>query len=125
MISVMPSKSPILYPAQSLLLRDLGQRLREARLRRRFSVSLVAQRAQVSRPTMNKVEQGDSAVTMGTYLRVLAVLGLDKDLQAVAADDALGRRLQDAELGTPKRAPKARRSMVVPDAVVTEGPGVA
>ena len=120
MISVMPSKSPILYPAQSLLLRDLGQRLREARLRRRFSVSLVAQRAQVSRPTLNKVEQGDSAVTMGTYLRVLTVLGLDKDLQAVAADDALGRRLQDAELSTPRRAPKARRSMAAADAVATQ-----
>jgi hypothetical protein len=37
-------------------------------------------------------------VSLGTYLRVLRVLGLDKDLDAVARDDALGRKLQDLGL---------------------------
>lgn len=110
MLSVMPAKAAILYPSQSKLLRELGTRLREARLRRRFSVTLVAERADVSRPTLNKVEAGDPAVTMGTYLRVLAVLGLDKDIASLAAEDPVGRRLQDAELATPRRAPKRKHA---------------
>ena len=104
----MPAKSLALYPSQTKLLKSLGERLRDARLRRRFSVSLVAQRANVSRPTINKVEQGDPAVTLGTYLRVLSVLGLEKDLAQVAADDLVGRRLQDAGLLVPRRAPKKK-----------------
>ena len=108
MISIMPSKPPILYPNQAKLLRELGQRLRDARLRRRFPASLVAERAGVSRPTLNKVEAGDSAVTLGTYLRVFGVLGLEKDFALLASDDVIGRRLQDAELSTPRRAPKRR-----------------
>ena len=104
----MPAKSPVLYPSQTKLLKELGERLRDARLRRRFSVSLVAQRANISRPTINKVEQGDPAVTLGTYLRVLSVLGLEKDLAQVAADDLVGRRLQDAGLFVPRRAPKKK-----------------
>ena len=108
MLTFMPAKAPPLYPAQARLLRSLGLRLREARLRRRFTVTQVAERASVSRPTLNKVEQGDAAVTMGTYLRVLAVLSLDKDLDLLAADDLVGRRLQDAELGVPRRAPKRK-----------------
>lgn len=111
MLSVMPAKAPALYPAQSRLLRALGQRLREARLRRRFTVTQVAERAAVSRPTLNKVEQGDAAVTMGTYLRVLAVLGLENDVGLLAAEDPVGRRLQDAELGVPRRAPKRKRPL--------------
>lgn len=105
----MPSKAPILYPSQSRLTVALGQRLREARLRRRFTVTQVAERASVSRPTLNKVEQGDPAVTMGTYLRVLAVLGMENDLDQVAAHDPVGRRLQDAELHVPRRAPKRQK----------------
>ncbi|GAA0754086.1 hypothetical protein GCM10009107_30200 [Ideonella azotifigens] len=105
----MPAKAPPLYPSQSRLLGALGQRLRQARLRRRFTVTQVAERASVSRPTLNKVEQGDASVTMGTYLRVLAVLGLEKDLDLLAADDPVGRRLQDAELGVPRRAPKRKK----------------
>lgn len=108
MLSTMPAKAPVLYPSQTKLIKGLGERLRDARLRRRFSVSLVAQRADVSRPTINKVEQGDPAVTLGTYLRVLAVLGLEKDLAQVAADDLVGRRLQDAALHVPRRAPKKK-----------------
>ena len=102
----MPAKAPSLYPAQSRLLRELGQRLREARLRRRLSVSQVAERAQVSRPTLNKVEQGDPTVTMGTYMRVLTVLGLERDVGSLALEDPVGRRLQGAQLAVPRRAPR-------------------
>lgn len=108
MLTVMPAKAPTLYPSQARLLRDLGARLRAARLRRRLSVTQVAARAEASRPTINKVEQGDPTVTLGTYLRVLATLGLEKDLNLVGAEDPVGRRLQDAELGTPLRAPRPR-----------------
>lgn len=104
----MPAKAPTLYPSQSRLLRELGARLRMARLRRRLAVTQVAARAEVSRPTLNKVEQGDPAVTLGTYLRVLAVLGLEKDLLLLAAEDPVGRRLQDAALEAPRRAPRPR-----------------
>jgi transcriptional regulator with XRE-family HTH domain len=128
MLSVMPAKAPVLYPAQSRLLRALGQRLREARLRRRFTVTQVAERAAVSRPTLNKVEQGDAAVTMGTYLRVLAVLGLEMDLGLLAAEDPVGRRLQDAELGVPRRAPKQKKpvdGVAATDVRAEEGAGGA
>ncbi len=108
MISFMPAKAPALYPNQSRLMRELGFRLREARLRRRLSVSQVAQRTEVSRPTLNKVEKGDPAVTMGTYLRVLTVFGMEKDIALLAAEDPVGRRLQDAELTVPRRAPKRK-----------------
>lgn len=109
----MPSKAPILFPRQAKILRELGERIREARLRRRFSVLLVAARCDVSRPTINRVEEGSPDVTLGTYTRVLAVLGLEKDLEAVARDDVVGRRLQDAGLGVPRRAPKRPKT---PDA---------
>ena len=111
----MPAKAPLLYSNQTKLLRELGERLREARLRRRFSVSLVAQRADMSRPTLNKVEQGDPAVTIGTYLRVMSVLGLERDLQLLAGEDPVGRRLQDAQLTTPRRAPKSKSGPLSPN----------
>lgn len=43
---------------------------------------------------------------MGSYAQVLFVLGLEKDLLTVGADDKLGRKLQDAGLIVKKRAPK-------------------
>lgn len=47
---------------------------------------------------MYKVERGDPGATMGSYVRVLAVLGLENDLSGLAADDRVGRKLQDLEL---------------------------
>jgi len=69
-------------------------------------MALVAERAGLSRVTLHRIERGDSAVTMGSYLRIMMVLGLERDLSLIAKDDELGRRLQDLELSKPRRGPK-------------------
>lgn len=102
----MPRKPPVIFPQEQRLLSELGERLRLARLRRKLSNAVVAQRAGISRTTLYKVEAGDSGATLGSYVRVLAVLGLEKDLQALAADDKVGRKLQDLALVLPARRPR-------------------
>lgn len=97
-----------MYPTQERLLATLGERLRLARLRRRISVALMCERADISRVTLYRAEQGNAAVAIGTYLRILSVLGLQHDLDGLAADDRLGHRLQDEGL-PPKRKLKAAR----------------
>ena len=109
MVYIVPSKSPTLFPAQTQLLIQLGERLRDARLRRRFAMHVVAERAGISRQTLYNVEAGDASVNLGTYARVLAVLGLEQQLALIAADDPVGRRLQDAQLPVKRRAPKTKR----------------
>ena len=101
----MQRKGPLNFPSEAKLLADFGERLRLARLRRRFTTTLVAGRSGISRTTLAKVERGDAAVTFGTYLRVLAVYGLVADVADLANDDQLGRRLQDLELPTPRKQP--------------------
>ncbi len=101
----MPRQTPPLLPRLRRTLSGLGDNLRRARLRRGYSAELVAQRASITRKTLVRVERGDAAVSLGVYARVLQALGLDGDLAALATDDALGRRLQDAQL-SPRRESK-------------------
>ena len=71
------------------------------------SAELVAERAGVSRATVWNVEKGNPSVAIGIYAAVLHALNnMDKDLLLVAKDDELGRKLQDLELTTRKRAPR-------------------
>jgi len=99
----MPRRPPLSFTSERRLLTGLGERLRLARKRRKFSALTIAARAGISRTTLYHVEQGEPAVTFGTYLRVLAVLGMDKDVERLAADDTLGRLLQDLALEPGKR----------------------
>jgi len=79
-------------------MRALGLRLKVARLRRRISTILFAERMGVSRDTLNRLEKGDATIALGTYMRALRALGLDKDMDIVAQDDNLGHALQDQNL---------------------------
>lgn len=90
------------------ILRELGQNIRLARLRRKLSTAQVAERAGISRPTLYDIERGKPNVSIGNYVQVLAVLGLAEDLLNVAKDDELGRKLQDANLVVKERAPKRK-----------------
>jgi len=87
----------------------MGANIKLARLRRRLSAEQIAERANISRPTLLAIEKGSPTVSMGSYLLVLQVLGLEKDFLAVAKDDELGRKLQDARISTGERSPKRKR----------------
>lgn len=99
----MPRTTPPLPPRLARTLSSLGHNLQLARLRRMYPSELVAERAGISRATLTRAERGDPAVAMGIYARILFALGLDGDLDSVARDDELGRKLQDLQLTTPKR----------------------
>ncbi|MDP3178358.1 MAG: helix-turn-helix transcriptional regulator [Spirochaetaceae bacterium] len=103
----MPKKLPVLLPSVQHSLEALGENIHLARLRRDLSAEMVAERAGISRQTLSALENGRSSVSMATWIQVLFVLGLEKDLEAVARDDELGRKLQDAKLPIRMRARKA------------------
>jgi transcriptional regulator with XRE-family HTH domain len=109
----MKVRTDSVLPALGRILGGLGEKLKAARLRRRFSADTVAQRAGIARGTLYRIELGDPGVSLGNYARVLQVLRLEQDLSRLAADDTLGRKLQDAALGTRARAPRRKPPPVI------------
>jgi|SRR5450755_337001 transcriptional regulator with XRE-family HTH domain len=104
----MNERSITTIPGLLRIMEELGENLKLARLRRRLTTDQVCERAGISRTTLWQIEKGVPKVTMGAYAQVLFVLGLEKDITKLGADDELGRRLQDASLETGKRGPKKK-----------------
>ncbi|MGE4564983.1 MAG: helix-turn-helix domain-containing protein [Victivallaceae bacterium] len=102
----MAKRKMVLFPKAEAILREFGGNLRLARLRRNVTAKLEAERAGISVATLSQIEKGSPTVALGNYLQVLVSLGLEKDLLRVAADDELGRKLQDAGLNIRARASK-------------------
>jgi hypothetical protein len=93
-------------------LRKLGGDLRDARRRRRIPTAILAERASISRMTLNKIEKGDSGVSLGNYAAVLFSLGLIDRLAEVASpeQDAIGRQLEEEHLPQRIRLPRRKRN---------------
>ena len=105
----MTKKQIILLPKARKILTEVGENIKLARLRRKLSSQQVAERANISRPTLLSIEKGFASVSIGSYLQVSMVMGLEKDFLLLARDDELGRKLQDANLISKQRAPKRKK----------------
>jgi transcriptional regulator with XRE-family HTH domain len=96
----MPRTTPPLPLPVRRALKKLGSDIREARLRRRIQTTVMADRLQISRPTLRKLEQGDPTVGMGAYATALYVLGMVEHLADLAdiARDPVGQQLSSEAL---------------------------
>ena len=94
----MNTKKQVIFPKYNLLLEKMGENIKLARTWRKLTTVQVSERANISRSTLYLIESGNPSVAMGGYFNVLRVLGLQDDFLKLAADDTLGRKLQDIEL---------------------------
>lgn len=94
----MKSKKQKIFPQHRKILDQLGENIKLARKRRKLTTTQVSERAGINRTTLYHIEQGKPTVAMGAYFNVLRVLNLHEDFLKLAADDNLGRKLQDMDL---------------------------
>lgn len=100
------SKRTIILPKEKRILKHLGENLRLARLRRKYTAEMVAERAGISRTTLWNIEKGNAVTSVFNLLQVLSVYGLENDILKLAGDDILGRKIQDAKLDQRNRKSK-------------------
>ncbi len=107
----MRTTPPMPLPVKRILAK-LGADIKAARLRRRITMTLMAERAFVSRSTLQKVEQGDPGVSLGVYATVLFILGLSERIADLAdvSTDSVGLQLDEERL--PQRVRAAKSSKV-------------
>ena len=91
-------RKAVVFPKNQKVLSQLGENIKLACKRRKYSQSLISERTGLSRLTIRKIERGDPTVSIGHYIAVLSVIGLVEDFAKVASDDELGRKLQDIQL---------------------------
>ena len=105
----MRTTPPMPLPVKRALTK-LGADIKSARLRRRITTTLMAERAFVARSTLQKVEQGDPGVSLGVYATVLFILGLSERIAelADAGTDSVGLQLDEDRLPQRVRARKRR-----------------
>ncbi len=105
----MSKKAVVVMSETQRILDKMGNQIKLARLRRNLSTELVAERAGISRATLWAVEKGTPTVALGTYAAVLYALGgMDKDFEQIAKDDEFGRKLQDLNLSSGRRAKRSK-----------------
>jgi transcriptional regulator with XRE-family HTH domain len=95
----MRSIPPLPIPVRRALAK-LGDDIRTARIRRRITTTIMAERAFIDRKTLRRVERGDPGVSLGIYAIVLFVLGLTDRLAELAdvRTDQVGLQLEEEQL---------------------------
>ena len=88
----------VLYPKQLKVLKTFGEDLLLAMKRRGYTKKLICDRTGFDNKTVNKVFAGDPGVAIGTYLKIMAVLGMEENFSELAAHDEVGFKLQNIKL---------------------------
>lgn len=107
----MRTTPPMPLPVNRALAK-LGADIKSARLRRRITTTLMAERAFIARSTLQKVERGDAGVSLGVYATVLFILGLSERIADLAdvRTDSVGLQLDEERLPQRVRLPKRKSS---------------
>lgn len=87
-----------LYPRQRTILASFGEDLLLASRRRDFTKRSICERTGFDSKTLNKVFAGDPGVAIGTYLKVMSVLGMEENFAELAGNDEVGIQLQNKKL---------------------------
>jgi DNA-binding XRE family transcriptional regulator len=84
-------------------LKKLGKDINNARRKRRISKEMMAERAGIAINTLNAIENGKSGTSISSWVMVMYVLGIEKNLQDVCdvKNDVMGMLLDEENL--PKR----------------------
>ncbi len=92
-------------------LKKLGQDLCDARKRRRIPMRLAAERAGISRATLNKIEKGEEGVSLGAYAKILFILGMIQRFAEIADPkfDEVGLGLEAENLPKRIRIPRKEK----------------
>ena len=95
----MKKQTQLPIPAKRVM-HKVGSDIRDARLRRRLPMVLIAERAGISRITLRKIENGETSVSLGSFVSVLFALGMIDRLQEIAdaSHDHVGRQLEEEQL---------------------------
>ena len=88
----------VLFPKQRKMLGVFGEDLLLAVKRRGLTKKIICDRTGFDNKTVNKVFAGDPGVAIGTYLKVMAVLGMEGNFAELAAHDEVGIKLQNIKL---------------------------
>ncbi len=93
----------MLTPPARAAARALGAQVAAARRRRRWTAARVAEQANISVPTLRKVERGDPTVRLGTALEVAVLVGVPLFGVDAAGLGDLAARLEDRVAVLPAR----------------------
>lgn len=104
----MAGKTVKLTASTDYKLRELGARIKRARLRRNISAEILSKKADIGESTYYAIERGSSTVSIGAYAAVLFVLGIDGDFDAIAIDEEVKKQLYEQNFVKRKRASKQR-----------------
>lgn len=88
----------VLFPKQQRILATFGEDLLLAVRRRGLTKQMICDRTGFDNKTVNKVFAGDPSVAIGTYIKIMAVLGMDDNFAKLAAHDEVGIKLQNIKL---------------------------
>ena len=75
----MKTKKQVLLPKHQRIFEKLGENIKLARKRRKFTSIIVAERAANDRTTLYQIEKGDPSDSMGAFFKVFIVLSLQED----------------------------------------------
>lgn len=84
-------------------LSGLGSDISAARRARHMSQEDLAQRMNVGRRTVARMEQGDHRVSLGAFMTAAWIMGLENNLLSAFGPDVDAAQRREARLGLPKR----------------------